>query len=146
MLWKNKSNSQVIAHLYPGIYQFELPFFNANLVPNEEGIVKVEKCDIEVHVGKTHEDLVVVLISDKEDNISVTNFIESVANVILKEYLPDIIITPNLFDQVKWVHRQSYPRWTYNKLTFEYSDGRLISPRWSSIDNHWIIDANKLPK
>lgn len=147
-----KSSKPVEFWFHPGIYQFELPFLTGGLVPLKDGLVPVEKCDVEFHVGNEYNEnhIATILISTKKESTSPTNFIEKVATTLLKEYLVEIIKDVDmatLASSIRWIQREHYPNERYQEVIFSWDEKKQIlsNPEWNNVKDDWIIEAHKLP-
>lgn len=139
-------------HFHPGVYQFQIPFYTAHLVPKEDGIVPVKYCDVEIHVDSNNNNdalLATILISTKKEYQSPTNFIEHVVSVIYENYLPLAIIGENAHEYIRWVIRENYPQENFSELIVEYDskgDIKNISFGGKLEEVDWIINGHKLPE
>lgn len=137
---------------HPGIYQFQIPFYTASLVPGEDGIVPVKYCDVEMHIGSKNSNeglIATILISTKKEYQSPTNFIEHVVSVIYENYLPRAIIGENAHHYIRWVKREDYPQEIFTELIVEYNSKggiKYISFGGKLEENDWIINEHRLPK
>lgn len=140
-------------HLWPGIYKFELPYLSFHNVRDDEGLVKVYNCDVEMHVGN-QKDLdqsliATVIISAKKDGVGTTNFIEDIATIIQNEYLDKVIIPKYgpIYDRIRWVERNYYPSETFQvvSLGWDAELNKYSDPKWNTLKDDWIIKENKLP-
>lgn len=138
-------------HTHPGIYQFQIPFYTASLVPNEDGIVPVKYCDVEMHIGAENDESLIatILISTKKEYQSPTNFISQVVDVIYDNYLPLGITGENAHKFIRWVQREYYPKENFSEILVDYNskgDTMNVSFGGKLDENDWIIKGHKLPK
>ncbi|MEK3727155.1 hypothetical protein [Lysinibacillus sp. FSL W8-0953] len=138
-------------YLHPGIYQFQIPFYNASLVPGEDGIVPVKYCDVEMHIGsKNNNNLIAtILIGTKKEYQSPTNFIERVISVIYENYLPLAINGEDAHHYIRWVKRENYPQEIFTELIVDYSSkGEIINISFGEKleKTDWIINEHQLQK
>ncbi|MCS1383278.1 hypothetical protein NXZ75_13810 [Lysinibacillus sphaericus] len=139
-------------NLHSGIYQFQVPFYLATLVPGEDGIVPVSYCDVEMHIGSKNLDddtIATILISTKKEYQSPTIFIEQVISVIYDNYLPIAIIGDNAHKFIRWVQRENYPQEIFSELEVKYSSkGKIVGVAFGGKlkDNDFILQNHKLPK
>ncbi|WP_369354254.1 hypothetical protein [Lysinibacillus capsici] len=139
-------------NLHSGIFQFQVPFYLAALVPGKDGVVPVSYCDVEMHIGSKYnndEDIMAtILISTKKGYQSPTNFIEHVISVIYDHYLPIAIIGDDAHKFIRWVQREDYPQERFSELKIKYnSKGKIASVAFGEIlnDDDYIIHNHKLP-
>ncbi|WP_342573695.1 hypothetical protein MHH37_15600 [Solibacillus sp. FSL K6-1781] len=137
-----------MTYYHPGIYQFELPFLTASFVPDENDLVMIKYCDVEIHVGRNKSPLITVLISTKKEGMSPTNFIENVVDVILKGYLPQIVIDGINKADIRWIQREYYPEERFHEVQMKWNknQNRFCYPNWVQLEDDWIMKEHKLVK
>lgn len=137
-------------HIHSGIYQFQIPFYTASLVPEKDGIVPVKYCDVEMHIGsEKDEGIATIIISTKKEYQSPTSFILDVVSVIYDKYIPLSITGVNSHEFIRWVQRESYPSERFNELIVKYdSKGNIQDVGFGGYleKDDWIMTDHKLPK
>lgn len=137
-----------MTYYHPGIYQFELPFLTASFATDENDLVMIKYCDVEIHVGRNKSPLVTVLISTKKEGMSPTNFIENVVDVIFKGYLSQIVIDGLNVEDVRWIQREYYPEERFHEIRMKWNKNQnhFYHPNWIQLEDDWIVKEHKLSK
>lgn len=148
---KKPSNLESVHH-WPGIYKFELPYTIHHNVADEEGLVKVYKCDVEMHIGgekNLNQHLIAtVIISAQKTGVGTTNHIENIATLVKRGYL-DEVVRPNngaIHNRIRWIERNHYPSENFAVVSLEWDLNirKYIRPSWEEIENDWILQDHKL--
>lgn len=149
---KNKpSNLEGVRH-WTGIYEFDLPYI-VDLVKNDEGIIKVYDCNVEMHIGgqeNLDQGLIAtVIISAKKGGVGITNFIEEITTLIQNGYIDKVVIPTYgpIHDRVRWIERNYYPEETFQTVSLKWNEGinSYEKPSWDNLsDDDWVLQKTKL--
>ncbi|MET3657803.1 hypothetical protein [Sporosarcina psychrophila] len=139
-------------HLWPGIYKFELPYLTGHNVRDNDGLVKVSNCDVEMHIGDQNNLdqhlIATVIISAKKGGVGTTNFIEHIATLIKTGYIDQVVLPKYgaIYDRIRWVERNYYPDEIYQVVSLEWNSelNHYSNPKWINLENDWILKENKL--
>ncbi|WP_268626983.1 hypothetical protein [Paenibacillus alvei] len=142
-------NSSITFH--PGIYRFEWPYLASYCIPDENGEVKVYKCDVELRVGQDEdmkdEKLVTIIITSHAPP-GVQNFIEHIATKIRIAFFDHIFyekhweksIVPE--KKIRWIERHLFAHRTGSTaddqiqeviMNWNSKENRYTSPTWKPL-------------
>lgn len=154
-LFFRKNESRPRYHFHKGIYKFNYPYLRNDLVAIDNGLIPIDTCNVEIHVGDQRDldqgVLISVIIETLENTVGVKQYIEDIATSIKQAYIDYKIVTnKNVEDTVKvirFIEKEYFPKEAFKLVTFDYErdSNSYNNPKWQSITNEdWIIHNNKL--
>jgi hypothetical protein len=134
---KKNKNEEIVIH-HQGTYKFDFPFLTSNLVPNEDNIVPIYYCDVEIHVGEQldlDEGIIATVIIRPKGNVGMSNFTQDIATNIRKSLFKSIFICHNLNYLNKYISKSM--RWLENYADSNSLPANSPTGNWTEVILEW---------